>query len=125
MEFDLKVDPTLPMIQADREEFRRACINILRNGVQAMSGEGRMEIHVSRSPLGVQIAFTDFGPGIPDEIKPKLFQPNFSTKTDGMGLGLAIVKKTVNDMGGTVSIDSTVGKGTTVTLDVPAEEADS
>jgi two-component system nitrogen regulation sensor histidine kinase NtrY len=125
VEFDLKIDPALPMIQADREELRRGCINILRNGVQAMSGEGRMDIRVSRSLLGVQITFRDFGPGIPDEIKPKLFQPNFSTKTDGMGLGLAIVKKTVTDMGGKVSIDSAVGEGTTVTLDVPAKEADS
>jgi len=123
VEFVLTVEPGLPDIMADREEFRRACINILRNGVQAMGETGRMEITVSRSPRGVQIAFRDSGHGIPDDVKPKLFQPNFSTKTDGMGLGLAIVKKTVDDLGGTVSIQSTVGEGTTVILDIPVEQA--
>ena len=122
VEFNLSAAPDLPEIMADREEFRRACINILRNGVQAMGENGRMEITVSRSAQGVRIAFRDFGHGIPDDVKEKLFQPNFSTKTDGMGLGLAIVKKTVTDMGGTVSIESTVGEGTTVTLDIPVEQ---
>ncbi|HSQ76999.1 MAG TPA: ATP-binding protein, partial [Bacteroidota bacterium] len=121
--FNLTTEPDLPEIMADREEFRRACINILRNGVQAMSENGRMEVTVSRFAQGVRIAFRDFGHGIPDDVKEKLFQPNFSTKTDGMGLGLAIVKKTVTDMGGTVSIQSTVGEGTTVTLDIPAEQS--
>jgi len=122
VEFSLSAESDLPEIMADREEFRRACINILRNGVQAMGENGRMEITVSRSAQGVRIAFRDFGHGIPDDVKEKLFQPNFSTKTDGMGLGLAIVKKTVTDMGGTVSIESTVGEGTTVTLDIPVEQ---
>ncbi len=123
VEFNLTTEPDLPEIMADREEFRRACINIIRNGVQAMRENGRMEVTVSRSAQGVRIAFRDFGHGIPDDVKEKLFEPNFSTKTDGMGLGLAIVKKTVTDMGGTVSIRSTVGEGTTVTLDIPAGQA--
>ena len=64
---------------------------------------GTMEISVRGAPGLVQISFTDHGPGIPDEVKPKLFQPKFSTKTDGMGLGLAIVKKTIDDLGGTIT----------------------
>jgi signal transduction histidine kinase len=120
--FQLTVEPDLPDIMADREEFRRACINILRNGVQAMNGEGRFEIAVGRADRGVRIAFRDFGQGIPDDVKPKLFKPNFSTKTDGMGLGLAIVKKTVDDLGGSVSIESVLGEGTTVSLIIPAGE---
>ncbi len=119
----LSTEPGLPEIMADREELRRACINILRNGVQAMGGKGRMEITVVRSLRGVQIAFKDSGHGIPDDIKPNLFKPNFSTRTDGMGLGLAIVKKTVDDLGGTVSIESRVGVGTTVTLEIPGGQA--
>ena len=87
-----------------------------------MNGEGRFEITVGSADRGVRIAFRDFGQGIPDDVKPKLFKPNFSTKTDGMGLGLAIVKKTVDDLGGSVSIESILGEGTTVTLVIPAGE---
>ncbi|MCC6397892.1 MAG: ATP-binding protein [Bacteroidetes bacterium] len=120
--FQLTVQPGLPDIMADHEELRRACINIIRNGVQAMNGEGRFEITVASAERGVRLDFRDFGHGIPDDVKPKLFKPNFSTKTDGMGLGLAIVKKTVDDLGGSVFIESTVGEGTTVTLLLPAGE---
>lgn len=122
VEFALQVDSPLPPIQADREELRRACINIIRNGVQAMSGTGTMEVRVCAAPGLVQIAFRDHGAGIPDEVKPRLFQPKFSTKTDGMGLGLAIVKKTIDDLGGSIVIHSTVGKGTTVVMEIPAGE---
>ena len=123
VQFTLDMETPLPVIQADREELRRACINVIRNGVQAMGGDGAMEVRVHSAPGVVLIAFTDHGPGIPDEIKPKLFQPKFSTKTDGMGLGLAIVKKTIDDLGGTVRISSEMGKGTTVEMGIPAGEA--
>ena len=122
VQFTVQEEPSLPSIQADREELRRACINIIRNGVQAMGGDGTLEINIHGAPGVVRISFTDHGPGIPDEIKPMLFQPKFSTKTDGMGLGLAIVKKTVDDLGGTIRIDSVMGKGTTVEMEIPAGE---
>ncbi len=118
--FAVSAPEALPVLEADREELRRAFINILRNGVQAMNGHGTMTVTLSRAEAGVQILFRDTGPGIPDEVKTKLFQPNFSTKTDGMGLGLAIVKKTVTDLGGEVWIESEVGAGTTVGLVLPA-----
>ncbi len=120
IQFHLESDAELPAVQADRDELRRAFINIIRNGVQAMGGEGSMEIAIRRSPGGVAIAIADQGTGIPDEIRPRLFQPNFSTKTDGMGLGLAIVKKTLDDLGATIEIDSVPDHGTTVRIDMPA-----
>ncbi len=67
----------------------------------------------------VRVTITDTGPGIPEEVRAKLFQPNFSTKTEGMGLGLAIVKKTVDDLGGTIELTSAAGKGTTVSILLP------
>jgi two-component system, NtrC family, nitrogen regulation sensor histidine kinase NtrY len=121
--FDVTTDADLPALTADREELRRAFINIIRNGVQAMNGRGRMVISVQRRTGMVRITFRDTGAGIPDELKSKLFQPNFSTKTDGMGLGLAIVKKTVDDLGGSVRIESEMGKGTTVSVDLPLPES--
>jgi signal transduction histidine kinase len=68
----------------------------------------------------VAITIADHGVGIPEEVRPRLFQPNFSTKTDGMGLGLAIVKKTLDDLGATIEIESAPGHGTTVRIDMPA-----
>jgi two-component system nitrogen regulation sensor histidine kinase NtrY len=118
--FETRLAEDLPLIAADREELRRAFINILRNSVQALEGRGKVVVATRKEKEGVRIAFRDFGPGIPEEVKAKLFQPNFSTKTDGMGLGLAIVKKTIDDLGGTVRIDSTLGEGTTVTIQIPA-----
>jgi two-component system nitrogen regulation sensor histidine kinase NtrY len=117
-------DEDLPEIMADREELRRAFINIIRNGIQAMEGAGRMIIRGAEKDQGILIAVTDFGKGVPDEIREKLFEPNFSTKTDGMGLGLAIVKRTVDDLGGKVWIESEPDKGTTVSVWLPEAEGE-
>jgi two-component system nitrogen regulation sensor histidine kinase NtrY len=120
--FSSRIEPGLPPIQADREELRRAFINLLRNGIQAMDGKGRIEIEARREEGGVRITIRDEGKGIPDELRGKLFQPNFSTKTDGMGLGLAIVKKTIDDLGGTVVLIPAEGKGTVASIFLPLEE---
>jgi signal transduction histidine kinase len=119
VEFTLNLDPNLRPLMADHEELRRAFINVIRNGIQAMENRGRMVI-TSRGDAGrIVITIRDSGAGIPEEIKEKLFQPNFSTKTDGMGLGLAIVKKTVDDLKGSIAVESDSGEGTTVTITLP------
>jgi len=62
----------------------------------------------------VQIAVTDDGIGIAEDVLPRIFEPHFSTRTSGSGLGLAITRRLVEGWGGTVTIESVVGKGTTV-----------
>ena len=119
VEFDTRFAGGLPPVRADREELRRAFINILRNGIQAMDGKGRIVLTAEMSTEDLQVRIQDFGKGVPEEIRHKLFQPNFSTKTDGMGLGLAIVKNTMDQIGGSVTIESRVGVGTTVTITLP------
>ncbi|MEP7235911.1 MAG: HAMP domain-containing sensor histidine kinase, partial [Ignavibacteriota bacterium] len=64
----------------------------------------------------------DTGGGMDQETLGKAFDPNFSTKTSGMGLGLAIVKKIITDMSGTITVESTQGKGTTFHIELPARE---
>jgi two-component system, NtrC family, nitrogen regulation sensor histidine kinase NtrY len=120
--FHVHADENIPTVQADRDELRRAFINIIRNGIQAMTGKGKIDVTLAKTGTGVRVAIRDYGSGIADEVRPKLFQPNFSTKTDGMGLGLAIVKKTMDDLGARIEIQSTPGAGTTVLLDIPATE---
>jgi nitrogen fixation/metabolism regulation signal transduction histidine kinase len=118
--FEVLLAEDLPPVLADREELRRAFINVIRNSIQAMDAAGTIGVTTGRATGGISAAIRDSGPGIPDEMRGKLFQPNFSTKTDGMGLGLAIVKKTVDDLGGSITVDSTPGRGTTVTIVLPA-----
>jgi two-component system nitrogen regulation sensor histidine kinase NtrY len=120
--FSCHFAPSLPPIFADREELRRAFINLIRNGIQAMDGKGRIDIHTEHEEGEVRITIRDEGKGIPEEVQDKLFQPNFSTKTDGMGLGLAIVKKTVDDLGGTVVLVPAEGKGTAARISLPLKE---
>jgi len=67
----------------------------------------------------VEISITDTGEGIPEEIRGQLFQPFFSTKTNSLGLGLSFCKLAIESNGGSIDIDSVVGKGTTVTVTLP------
>ncbi len=106
-------------VEADREELRRAFINILRNAVQAMEERGTITVSTREEDSLLVIAFRDSGPGISPEVKARLFEPSFSTKTDGMGLGLALVRSTVTDLGGDVRIESEPGEGTCVTIRLP------
>lgn len=118
--FHTEIDEDLPPVLADREELARAFTNILRNAVQAMPGGGHVTVNARRSAERVLITVTDSGSGIPPELLTRIFEPNFSTKTEGMGLGLAIVKKIIDDAGGSIHIDSTPGKGTSVLITLPA-----
>ncbi|MCZ7558201.1 MAG: ATP-binding protein [Bacteroidia bacterium] len=117
--FDLNIAPALPIVLGDREELARAVTNLLRNAVQAIASEGEIRIHVSIADDLVRIVIEDDGCGIPPDLLPRIFEPNFSTKTEGMGLGLAIVKKILDDTGGSIHIQSEPGHGTRVVVDLP------
>jgi two-component system nitrogen regulation sensor histidine kinase NtrY len=114
------VSPPEPMIiRADREELRRAFINIVRNAVQAMHERGSVMIKAKSDGGAYHVSIADTGPGVPVEILPRLFEPNFSTKSEGMGLGLSLVKKTIDDLHGQITIQSEIGNGTTVLIVLP------
>jgi signal transduction histidine kinase len=106
-------------ILADKEELRRAFINIISNAIEAMNEKGVISISSQIDDRRIGITIQDNGPGIPEEILNRLFKVNFSTKTEGMGLGLAIVKKTIDNLGGTIEFSSIIGKGTTVKIHLP------
>ena len=105
----------------DEVKLRRAIVNVARNAGQAMAHGGRFDVHVSR--LGGRLVFrmSDDGPGIPEEIRDRLFE-SFAThgKEDGTGLGLAIVKRIAEEHGGSIRCRTRSGKGTTFTLAIPA-----
>jgi len=114
--FEKELYATEFIIKADEEELKRSFVNVIRNAIQAMNEQGKIVISTSSDNGFIYIKINDTGPGIPIEIRDKIFEPNFSTKTDGMGLGLAIVKKTIGDLGGNIVIVSEVGRGTTVKI---------
>jgi len=121
IEFDSKFADNDPELVADRDELRRVFVNIVRNAIQAMEGGGRISVSSDAGDGTCIIRISDSGPGIPDLLLARVFEPNFSTKSEGMGLGLAISKKVIEDLNGSIWINSKVGFGTTVEITLPVK----
>jgi signal transduction histidine kinase len=117
-------DGPLRKVLADRESLRSVFTNLVVNAVEAIdSGGGSVSIKLSNADANsVKVEISDSGCGISAEDIVKVFEPYFSTKDTGTGLGLAIVKKAVDDHGGTISVASKEGSGTTFTIILPATE---
>jgi two-component system NtrC family sensor kinase len=113
-------DPTLPPVEVDPDQLRQVAINLMLNAGAAMQDGGHLRVSTTHGTTGrVKLMIQDNGSGIPPENLEKIFEPFFTTKTRGTGLGLAITKTIIDQHHGTISMDSTVGQGTTVTIDVP------
>ncbi len=114
-------DTEKPML-CDREYMRICLINLILNSVQAMDGGGQVVIECDGEEGNSFISVTDNGAGIGEDEVGKIFEPYYSTKKFGIGLGLAITKRFVEAHNGTITIDSTLGKGTTIKITVPSYE---
>ncbi len=110
-----------PSMKVDADKMERAFVNILKNSVEAMPEGGKLTIKSKKAGGKVEFAFTDTGAGIPKETLERLFIPLFTTKARGMGFGLPICKRIIEAHGGKISVESTLGKGTTFTLIIPIE----
>jgi signal transduction histidine kinase len=119
IEIRTKFSDTSMILVADKDELRRVFVNVLRNSVQAMDRGGTIAVETEHVGSEGVIRFRDTGAGIPEALRSKVFQPNFSTKTEGMGLGLAMSQRIVVDLNGRIELDSAVGKGTTVVITLP------
>lgn len=112
---------------ADAGRLRQAFMNVVRNAVEALQpAGGTLDIEVGTAPEAgapIVVAVADDGPGIPDEVRPRIFHPFFSTKPEGSGLGLAWTRKVVDAHGGVVDVDSRPGEGTVFTLRLPLPPA--
>jgi len=115
-----QLDKSLPAIPADPDQFVQVFGNIILNAIQAMPEGGQLVIKSEvLSPQWMAISFTDTGAGILKENLNKLFEPLFSTKAKGIGLGLAITNTLVKEHGGTIEVQSEIGKGSTFTVKLP------
>jgi signal transduction histidine kinase len=117
----------LTKIQADPEQLKEVLVNLVVNACEAMEGGGFIIIQEEESfvePLGriVIIRLTDNGPGVPESIREKIFQPFFTTKEEGTGLGLSIAARIVEEHGGWLDLTSTPGEGATFVITLPAGE---
>jgi signal transduction histidine kinase len=116
----VEVEGIAPPIMADPELLKIAFVNLLVNGAHAMDGEGVIRVRVGTASRACRIVFHDDGPGIPPEIREKIFTPFFTTKSKGTGLGLPTTKRLIDAHSGRIDIECPVGGGTIVTVTLPA-----
>jgi len=112
---------------ADRQGLQQVFLNLLKNGIEAVHGEGKISISAKGPTEGrVQIRFTDTGEGMAQEALSKVFDPFFTTKDagEGSGLGLFIVHKTIKENNGMITVQSEKGYGTTFLVTLPSQETD-
>ena len=117
-----------PIIMADVEQMRQVFLNIFINGMDAIKDpkhssveEGTFHLKIEEMPdeSMLAISITDNGPGIPEAHLQDIFEPFFTTKAQGTGLGLAACRKIIEHHGGSISVQSKVGEGTTFTMKMP------
>jgi PAS domain S-box-containing protein len=109
----------MPLLQLDSDQIKQAFYNICRNAFQAMQSGGILHVETSQDAEHVKVVFADSGGGIAPENITRIFEPYFTTKSDGNGLGLLIVRRIVRAHGGEVMLESAPGRGLTVTILLP------
>jgi len=138
----------VPEVYVDADQILQVLLNVLMNALQAMDEGGELRVSVRavrkklspRSSLGrrandrllereeppaqdvVEVRVQDNGPGIPAAVLARVFDPFYTTRAQGTGLGLSICQSIIREHGGTISIESTVGQGTSVIIDLPVEK---
>jgi two-component system, sporulation sensor kinase E len=117
VEQELRAD--LPMLDLDRDQMKQAFYNVIKNSFEAMKSRGILRIRTDMDESHVMISFTDTGGGISAENLSRVFEPYFTTKPSGTGLGLLVVRRIVREHGGELSIESSEGKGLTLTIRLP------
>jgi signal transduction histidine kinase len=116
---EIEVSGAAPPVSADPDMLRVVFQNLLINGAHAMQGNGRMRVAVEPVDTMCQIAFVDGGPGIPPDIREKIFTPFFTTKSRGSGLGLPTVKRLIEAHDGQIAVECPPSGGTTIVIRLP------
>ena len=117
VEQELRSD--LPLLQLDRDQMKQAFYNVIKNSIEAMHRHGTLRIRTDLADTHVTVRFEDSGGGMSAENLSHVFEPYFTTKPSGSGLGLLIVRRIVREHGGELSIESSQGKGLTLTIRLP------
>ena len=130
VEFSVQVPPDLPAFRMDSEQLHQVLLNLVLNGVQAIESEGKVTIAAKVDAPGgpgqadlVEISVGDSGVGIPPESLERIFRPFYTTKRGGTGLGLSLCRRIIRQHGGTLNVESKVGKGSRFIIRLPMREA--
>jgi signal transduction histidine kinase len=109
------------MLRADKTHMNRLFTNLLTNAVDACGENNLCKIEIKEEIKGqsILISIKDNGEGIAEEMQEKIFTPNFTTKSSGTGLGLAMSKSIIEQSGGEIWFETTVGRGTTFFVQLP------
>jgi signal transduction histidine kinase len=118
----LRVEPGLPLLHGVRDQLVQVFLNLILNAIDATARGGHIEVAGERKGGEVEVTVRDDGTGIAPEHAGKLFQPYFTTKTEGTGLGLFVTRQMVTEHGGTVAFESTPGQGTVFRVRLPVLE---
>jgi signal transduction histidine kinase len=108
-----------PRLLLDTAKTQRVFVNLIANAVDAMPKGGELAMTSAEAKEMLEVKFSDTGEGIPDDVLRNLWKPLTTTKSKGMGLGLAICKRIVEAHGGSIDVESTIGKGSTFTIRLP------
>ncbi|HWP56920.1 MAG TPA: ATP-binding protein [Candidatus Acidoferrales bacterium] len=116
----------LPLLDLDREQMRRALVNLLDNAVAAVGEQGEVSVSIEYKPEAglVQLEVADDGCGIDPEVRERIFEPYYSTKKDGTGLGLSIVSTIVTDHHGYIRVRPNEPRGTKFVIELPVRDAE-
>ena len=121
---DLETDPAVPAMAIDRSLLRQAVLNLIKNGLEALSQGGALRITTRRLDTAVEIGVSDTGPGFSEEVGGRLFEQFFTTKPQGSGLGLSITRQIAEEHGGQVRWRSQPGAGATFFITLPIKRAE-
>jgi PAS domain S-box-containing protein len=116
----VEMDGSAPVVRADPDLLKIVFVNLLVNGAHAMDGHGTIHVSLSGLDSTAEVTFTDSGPGIPEDVRARMFTPFFTTKSRGSGLGLPTAKRLVEAHNGTIGIACPPGGGTRVSVRLPA-----
>jgi two-component system CheB/CheR fusion protein len=119
---ECKVNSSVKRIIIDKSMLQRILSNLVSNSVQAMPNGGKLTISAYEEAGNTLIEVQDSGVGIPQEVKSKMFTPLFTTKAKGQGFGLAVVKRLTEALGGTVTYETEIGKGTKFIISFPPKD---
>lgn len=122
VEYISKIDPLIPQITGDKTKLQEVFWNLLKNAFEAVTNNQRISLHAFYENNRVFIDIQDTGCGISDAQLPTIFEPFVTYKKDGTGLGLAICNQIIKAHGGTISVKSEIGVGTTFRVALPTKQ---
>jgi len=125
IQLEKKLAPDLPALHFDPDQIKQVLLNLLKNAVESIHDGGKITVETEEQKDYCRVQVTDTGTGMAPDVLESMFNPFFTTKPDGTGLGLALSRKLVEEHGGEILVQSTVGRGTTFTVLLPKDRQQS